>query len=296
MNSKSQGKEAIAWIAAILVVLIWGETFVSSKILLAAGLVPVDIFTMRFILAYVFIWLISPKKLFCVSIRDELVMLLLGFTGGSLYFLSENTALRYSTASNVAILVCSAPLITALLMAFMKKGERMGGRQIAGSVVAFIGMVLVVLNGQIVLKLNPKGDLLALGGAVSWAIYSIFHKTVSDRYDPVFISRKVFGYGLLTIIPYYLIVAPPQVDPVVLARPVVWGNLLYLGLVAALVCFVLWNWALTRLGTLRTTNLVYCQPFSTMVISHLILGERITAMAVIGTLLIILGMTQAVKK
>lgn len=281
---------SIALIAAIIVVFIWGETFVSTKVLIGKGLLPSDIFFYRFILAYIAIWFITPgRKLFCGNLRDEMIMLLLGISGGSLYFLVENSALQYSTASNVSILVCSAPLLTALLMTAFYRDEKMNAVQILGSAVAFIGMALVVMNGEMILKLNPLGDMLAIAAALTWGFYSVLMKKVSGRYDVRFITRKVFGYGLLTILPVFLI-HPLDIDLAVLGQPVVWGNLLYLGLVASLVCFVLWNWCLPRLGTVRTTNLIYCQPFFTMLISSIWLGERITWMAILGAVVLMAGM------
>lgn len=281
------------FIAAFLVVAVWAETFVTSKFLLNKGLTPADIFFYRFTLAYLLIWFISPKRFFCSSWRDELTMLLLGITGGSLYFLSENSALKFSTASNVAIIVCSAPLLTALLLSLVYKEERMSVRQAIGSVVAFIGVSLVILNGEMILHLNPLGDMLALCAAATWAVYSLLIKRVSDRYDTRFVTRKVFGYGLLTIIPYFFFVRPLNTDLSVLGQPLVWGNLAYLGLVASLVCFVVWNWALVKVGTVRTTNLIYCQPVFTMVIAAFVLKDRITWMAILGTLLLIFGMMWA---
>lgn len=275
---------------AVAVVLIWGETFISTKILISNGLRPADIFVFRFVLAYALIWIISPKRLWCRSLKDELTMLLLGISGGSLYFLTENTALKYSTASNVGILVCSAPMLTALVLSAFYKDERISMRQVAGSLVAFVGMALVVLNGELVLHLNPLGDALAVGAALTWAFYSLFMKSVSGKYSMRFITRKVFAYGLLSIIPYFILVHPLNLDPGILGRPAVWGNLVYLGVVASLTCFVLWNWCLKQLGTVRTTNLIYCQPFFTMLIAAVWLGERITWMAVLGTAVLIAGM------
>lgn len=285
----------LAWCAAVFTVAVWAETFVSTKILLNIGLLPPDIFFYRFLLAYVFIWIISPKRLFSGSVRDELSFLGLGITGGSLYFLAENTALEYSTASNVAILVGTAPLLTALIVGAFYKEERMSGKQIAGSFIAFAGMVLVVLNGKFNLHLNPKGDLFAIGAAAVWGFYSLILRNLSGRYDTVFITRKVFAYGLLSMLLYFLFVRPLNFDLALMSRPVVWGNLLYLGLVASLLCFVLWNWALSRLGTVRTTNIIYGQCFFTMLIASIVLGERITPMAVAGTLILTSGMLLAVR-
>ena len=288
--------EAAAFVAALLVIIIWGETFVSSKVLLDNGMRPADIFFYRFLLAYMCIWFFSPKKLFADSWKDEARMFLLGIFGGSMYFLTENTALSYSTASNVGILVSSAPLITAIAAAFFYKDERMDSRQIGGSILAFVGMVMVVLNGKFILHLNTLGDTLALAAALCWTFYSLILKGTSERYSTVFITRKVFFYGLVTMIPYFLFISPLNPDPTILSRPQVYGNLIYLGLVASLICFLVWNKVVTVLGTVRTMNLIYTQPFFTMLFSYLILSERITWMAIAGALLISIGMFFAERK
>lgn len=280
----------MAELIALIVVAIWAETFVSSKILLTAGLMPADIFFYRFIMAYVGMLLVSHKQLWARSWRDEILMLLLGITGGSVYFLVENMAIRYSTASNVAILIGTTPLMTALLLALFYKDERMTGRQIIGSLVAFVGLVLVVLNGQLVLHLNPRGDVLALCASALWGVYSLILKVVSPRYDAMFITRKVFGYGLITILPWFALVEPLAVDSELMMQPVIWGNLLWLGLVASLGCYLAWNWVLPRVGVVRSTNILYTQSAFTMAIAAVVLGERITWMAVAGVLVLIAGM------
>jgi len=213
-----------------------------------------------------------------------------------LYFLSENQALIYSTASNVAILVGSTPLITALLLSCFFKEERMHGWQIVGSLIAFVGMALVVFNGQFVLHLNPRGDLLALGAALTWGFYSLVMKRLSPLYEASFITRKVFAYGVLSILPYFLFVEPLCTDLTVFIQPKVWMNLLYLGLIASMLCYFLWNWVLSRLGVVRATNIIYLQSFFTMLVSHLVLNERITWMAITGTIILILGMVMALRR
>lgn len=287
---------ALPWMAAVFVVAVWAETFISSKVLLSNGLAPADIFFFRFLLAYICIWPLSRGRLFAASPADEIRLALLGVFGGSLYFLAENSALEFSTASNVAILVGSAPLMTALLVSVFHKEERMSPRQLIGSAVAFAGMAMVVVNGKFVLKLNPLGDALALGAALTWAVYSLIIRKLSDRYDVRFITRKVFFYGLVTILLYFFLVEPLHFDADTMKRPAVWGNLVYLGAVASMLCFVLWNWALSKLGTVRTTNLIYGQCFFTMLIAHIVLGEDITWMAVLGTAVLIAGMAGAVKQ
>ncbi|MBR6989446.1 MAG: DMT family transporter [Bacteroidaceae bacterium] len=293
---KKFSNQVLGHLTALLVVMIWGETFVSTKMLLNAGLMPADIFFYRFLLAYVLTWFVSYKRLFCRNLTDELTTFALGVLGGSLYFLTENMALVYSTASNVAILLSSCPLLTALLLSIFYKSERLSKKQIFGSLLAFLGMVMVVLNGQLILHLNPRGDALAIGAAVCWAFYSLLIKRVMHKYSSWFISRKVFFYGLLTILPYYALVSPLNTDVSILTRPVVYGNLLYLGSVASMFCYIIWNWTLSKLGAVKATNYLYLQSLFTMLFASLILHERITWMAIAGAAILILGMIRAERK
>ena len=87
MNKESN---FIYHLVAFLTVCVWGTTFVSTKVLMINGLSPAQIFTLRFAVAYILMLAFSHKRLFANSWRDEGLMALLGITGGSLYFLSEN--------------------------------------------------------------------------------------------------------------------------------------------------------------------------------------------------------------
>lgn len=292
MENKDKN-QLFAFFLALMVIAIWGETFVSSKILLEKGLRPADILLFRFVIAYIGMWLISPKKLWADSVRDELSFAAMGLFGVTLYFLSENTALQYSTASNVAILVACTPFVTSLMLSIFYKDERMTARQIGGSVLAFAGLVLVVLNGELVLKLNPLGDILAFCASISWGFYSLFFKIISPKYSSSFLTRKVFAYGLLTIVPYFMQNGWPSVPHEVMTQPLVYGTVLYLGIVASLACYLCWNLTLKKLGTVRATNILYLQSFFTMLFGYLILDEKITLMAFIGALLLIFGTANA---
>ena len=283
-------------VGALAVVTLWGTTFVSSKVLLNAGLMPADIFFYRFLMAYCCMLMLSHKRLWSKSVWDELTMVGLGIMGGSLYFLTENMALIYSTTANVSILVSSCPLLTALVLAIFYKSERLSGKQIVGSLIAFVGVVLVVLNGQLVLHLNLRGDLLALTAALTWAFYSLFMKRVMSRYSPDFITRKVFGYGLLTILPYFLLVQPLNTDNALLLQPKIMANLLFLGLLASTGGYLLWNWVMQKLGAMKSTNYLYSQTLITMIAGHVILDEPITWMALCGAAILIVGTIRALRK
>ncbi|MDO4163016.1 MAG: DMT family transporter [Bacteroides sp.] len=280
---------------AIVIVAIWGLTFISTKKLIADGLTPQEIFLLRFLIAYIGIWLVSPKKLFADSWADELWMLALGVTGGSMYFLTENTALGITLATNVSFIVCTTPLITALLSLLFYKNEKAGRGLIVGSLTALVGMGLVVYNGSFVLKISPLGDFLSLLASLSWAFYSLIMKRVGERYSTVFITRKVFFYGLLTILPAF-IVHPWQFPLTAFADVSVWGNLLFLGVVASLLCFGGWNLVMKRLGMLRSSNYIYLNPLFTLVGAVIFLDERLTWMALLGSVLLLGGVYLAEKK
>ena len=151
------------YLLALGCVFVWGCTFISSKILLQAGLQPVDILLLRFGMAYLLLLPFYRKHLRLPSWKDEAWMIFLGITGGSLYFLTENTAIKYTLTTNASLIVSLTPLYTMLLMRVVKrKSTRLSSRMLIGSLLAVIGVFSVVMNGHILLELNPLGDFLSL--------------------------------------------------------------------------------------------------------------------------------------
>lgn len=282
-------------ILAILTSAIWGTTFISSKLLLQEGLSPAAIMILRFVLAYVLMLPFVKGKWFCKSLKDELLMMLLGISGGSLYFLLENTALIYTQASNVAIIIAATPLLTMLTVNLLDRGKGTSKRLYGYSLMSLAGVALVILNGNFVLKLNPIGDLLTFGAVVTWVIYSIIIAKVQERYSSWMITRKIFFYGVVTLLPYFLI-EPWDVTWEMMSRPMVWGNIAYLGVLASLGCYMTWNIVIKRLGAVDATNYLYINPIVAMITANLLLGERITPLAIAGTALILVGVYLAERK
>lgn len=292
MNKESN---YIYHLVAFLTVCVWGTTFVSTKVLMINGLSPAQIFTLRFAIAYILMLAFSHKRLFADKWRDEGLMALLGITGGSLYFLSENEAMNFTTTTNTSLIVCSCPLFATLLVRMFYKSARINTVQLLGSLLAFVGMGVVVLNGRFVLHLSPVGDALAFTACICWAVYSLLMKMVSERYSAAFITRKVFFYGVLTITPYYII-EPGMPAMEIFLKPAVIGNLLFLGCLASMVCFLTWNWCISKLGAVKATNWVYFNPITTMMAASLILGERITVYFLLGAACILAGMYLAERR
>ena len=273
---------------ALFIVAIWGTTFVSTKLLINQGLKPVDIFFIRFLIAYICILPFAGKRLFARSLKDELLFFTLGVMGGSLYFMTENIALEYSYCSNVSLIVCGTPMITTLLLGCFYKDERINWRQFLCSLFALGGMALVVLNGHFVLRLSPLGDLLAFVAAFTWAVYSLVIRMLGKRYPMLFVTRKTFFYGLLTVLPAFW-QWPLETRVELYTQPVVWGNLLFLGFTASCLCYFGWNIVMLRLGVVRATNYIYLNPVVTLITSYWVLREQVTPLALAGAGMILGG-------
>lgn len=289
MKAKNGTPGIIVYVIALVIVVIWGCTFVQTKILINSGLRPDEIFLFRFTLAYILILPLAGKRLFLDNWTDEALAVALGLTGGSLYFVTENYALAYGYCSNVALIVCLTPMITALIVGCFYKSERMGRSAVVGSAIAFVGMALVVFNGNFILQLSPLGDVLALAACLCWALYTLIIKRLQDKYSNMLVTRKIFGYGLLTILPM-LLARGVDIELLVDGGAVVWGNILFLGCVASLLCFLGWNLCLERLGTVRATNLLYLNPVISITTSAIVLGEHVTWIAILGAVLILTGL------
>ena len=286
-------KQHILYHAVVfLVVAIWGSTFVFTKLLLLGGFTPAQIFTLRFIIAYVML------LVFCLwrgirwmadTWKDELLMVGLGISGGSLYFLAENGAMNYTTTTNTSLIVCLCPLFASALIGLFYKSQRLNRTQIIGTLMAAAGVIVVVMNGHFVLHLSPIGDTLAFVACLCWAVYSLLMIPANARYDTIFVTRKVFFYGLLSMIPYFF-VYPGLNTQLLIGQPAMLWNLLFLGCVASTLCFLAWNWAMKKLGAVIVTNYVYFNPVTTILFAWLILSEPITIYFLLGTMLILIGL------
>ena len=276
-------------LAALFCILVWGTTFISTKVLLRA-FSPVEILFFRFLLGYAALWLASPRFLRLTDRRQELLFACAGLCGVTLYFLLENIALTYTFASNVGVIVAISPFFAGLLAFWLLRAERPGLNFFLGFVAAMLGIGLISFSGSTQLQLNPVGDVLALLAGLSWAGYSILmRKLMALGYNSLLVTRRCFFYGLLFMLP-----ALPFMN-------FSWGlerladftnsaNLLFLGLGASALCFVAWTFAIQRLGAVKSCVYIYLVPVVTVVTAVLVLHERITLMAAGGTALTLLGL------
>ncbi len=284
-----KNKNTLGHLLAILTIIIWGTTFISTKLLLA-DFQPVEILFFRFMLGLAALYIVCPRMLRGTSIRQEMYFAAAGFCGICMYYLLENIALTYTMASNVGVIISVAPFFTAMLTHYLLPGEeRLHWSFFAGFMVAMAGICLISLNGA-QLSLNPMGDLLALLAALVWACYSVLTRKISSfGCNTVLVTRRIFFYGLLFMLPaLYAFDFAWDFSRFVKAENVF--NILFLGLGASALCFVTWNHAVSILGAVSTSIYIYMVPVITVVASVMILQEQLTMLSLAGIVLTMLGL------
>lgn len=283
-----------AHLLALFTILVWSTTFVATKVLLAAGLTPLWILVVRFALGFLALSCLRPHRLRLTDPRHGRLFAAAGLTGVACYFLLENVALTFTSATAVGAICATAPLFCALIS--LARGRRPASPAgfAVGFVVAMGGIALVgSASGESIIGGSATGNLvgcgLALIAAVVWAIYSILVDRISEAgYETLGATKRIFAWGLLFMAP-----ALPFAGPFPLtsfANPFVVPNLLFLGLFASAACFATWNFAVKHLGAVVTSTYIYLVPALTGAASALVLGEPITAPIVIGVALTIAGL------
>lgn len=282
-------KQATGHLAALVTILIWGTTFISTKVLLV-DFEPIEILFFRFLMGFLALIIAYPRRMRGTTKQQEVTFAAAGLCGVCLYYLLENIALTYTMASNVGVIISIAPFFTAILThLFLKQDEKLNANFFVGFIVAMIGICLISFNGA-KMQLNLLGDLLALAAAIVWACYSVLTRKISAfGYHTIQTTRRVFAYGILFMIPaLFLFECRFGVER--FANPVYLGNIIFLGLGASALCFVTWNTAVKILGAVKTSLYIYLVPVITVATSALILHENITIISGAGTILALLGL------
>ena len=285
----THNKQVTGNLVALVTILIWGTTFISTKILLRK-FSPVEVMFFRFLIGFVALMVAYPHRMRLKDRKQEWVYIAAGLSGVTLYFLLENVALVHSMASNVGVIVAVAPFFTALFSCIFLKNEKLSLPFFIGFVVAMSGIFLISFKGGFSVQIHPLGDMLALGAAIVWALYAILSKKISGYGYPMIQStRRIFLYGLLFMVPA-LFLTDFSLDLSHFADPVMLLNIVYLGLGASALCYVTWNVAVKALGPVKTSVYIYLIPVITVITSSIVLKETITPVALLGTALILIGL------
>ena len=292
----------VAYLLVVFSIFFWGITFVCTKHLLIY-FSAFEILFIRFVLAYLFLWVLYPRRL-KLPAKENLLLALAGLTGVTLYQFTENLALNLTTASNVSIIVSICPVFTALTAQLFLKEKHFTLQFFVGTALALLGVVLVSFNGASHFNVNPKGDLLALTSAICWGFYSLFVTLINKKgYNIVVVTRKIFFYAIVWMLPLLALGIfssnPECIAYVELSHAanalrfsslLNWILLCFLGILASGMCFVAWNKACIILGTVKISSGLYLIPVVTILFAAIFLKEKLTLMGSLGSLITITGL------
>jgi drug/metabolite transporter (DMT)-like permease len=276
-------------LASLLTISIWSTTYVFTKILLDS-LTPSQILVVRSILGLLVLTLLYPKRVGYATRADRLLVIVAGVCGIFGYYYLENTALIYTSATNVGVIVAAAPFTTLLASRIFLKEERLYPSYFVGLVLSMGGIILLTVGDGSDLSVHPLGDALAVIAITVWALYTTVTRLIGrGNYPNLGVTRDMFFWGLVghTIA---LLISGQGLPLKVIAQPANLIPLLLLGLVASAFCFVLWNYGLNTIGPVKSSFYLYLSPIITILVATTFLGEPFGLLDGVGTALTLGGL------
>ncbi len=283
----------LAVLLIILDVLFWGFSFIATKVVLSQ-IPPISIALFRQIIAMItlIILLILTKSQFKIARRDGGYIVLASFFGIVMYFVLENTGLLYTTASNASMIVATLPIFTLLAEALLYKLKVTGGMVIC-LILSTIGVVLVVtVDGRLDLSsLRLWGNLLVMGAIISWVIYSILNRRLSESYPSLTLTALQSAASIIIFVPLAIpeMGRWPAVSEITLT---VFANLLFLGVFCSGLAYIFYIYAARRLGLTVVCAFLNLIPVVTVIFGHLLLHETLSWMQLLGMALIMIALYQ----
>jgi drug/metabolite transporter (DMT)-like permease len=269
-------------------VVIWGWTFVATKILVA-DLAPVELFAMRLAIGLPFLGgLLLLKGVPLRFERADARPLLVGGAIFTLHFLVQIAGLVTTTATNTGWIISVTPLALAVL-SFLVLGERIGWRGVAGIGVATAGILLLVSRGRLTDLgwLQNTGDWLILVSAHTWAAYTVVTRNLVRRRHPLAVTFGVLLIAALITAPLFL--ASADLARVRSLSPRGIAALLYLAIPGLALGQWFWQEGVARLGATRAGLYLYLEPLATLMLAVPLLGEPFGPFIALGGALVLAG-------
>ena len=277
----------------LLPVLFWGVSYIAIKVVLRE-LEPVEMISARFLLAApTLLLIIRAKRLdpWRVPMKARLVFAsMIVF----LHFWVMAVGMKETTASNTAWILTTAPIFIAIL-SWLYLREPFNRWQWVGLLVAGSGVVALVYNGDPANLgwINSRGDVIVLGSCVTWAIYTVVTRRITERVHPLVATFWMTGIAGLVFVPWTLFTSGPRIYLHLQRTTAV--SLVFLGVFCLAIAFWLWSEGLKRQPAAEVGVWLYVEPLITMVAAWLLIDEPVTAWLLIGAVLISLGVWLAEK-
>ena len=276
------------YLLILLAIIFWGTSFVATKTVLNE-IKPVTIIILRLILASILLTIIalSTKRKFSVNLKSHGWIFILALVA-VFHLWIQVTGLQYTTAANTGWIIGTAPIFMAIL-GFVFYKERITLLQFAGILVALAGLLLLIGKGDItnIGLIENKGDLLVLGSAFTWGVYSMVNKKISLSYSPLMTILYLFLMMAVIIIPFNL--NTETINSVINLSPISWMWILFLGIFCSGIAYVIWAQALRDMESAKVGAFLYFEPLVTVIAAWIYLNEEITLLMILSGLLITAG-------
>jgi drug/metabolite transporter (DMT)-like permease len=277
----------------LLVALIWGANFSIVKEALQE-LTPLTLNALRFPLASLLLVLIlwHRGRLHLPAREDWGRVFALGVVGNIIYQMLFIFGLNLTLAGNASLLLATVPVWT-ILMSYFLGHERPSALVWIGVSGTLSGMVLVVIGGGEldVGGTTLLGDLLMIGSAIGWSMYTVGSRNLIQRYGPMRVTAWTLWIGTLGLIAAGI----PGLARTDFARlsPLAWGAVVYAGVFSVSIAYLLWYRGVQRIGSARTAVYSNVVPVVALAVAWLWLGERPTVLQVLGAVIILGGISVA---
>jgi drug/metabolite transporter (DMT)-like permease len=276
------------YLLILLAIIFWGTSFVATKTVLQE-IKPVTIIILRLVFASVLLTIIalSTKRKFSINPKSHGWIFILALVA-VFHLWIQVTGLQYTTASNTGWIIGTAPVFMAIL-GFTLYKEKITLLQFAGILVAIAGLLLLIGKGDItnIGLIENRGDLLVLGSAFTWGVYSMVNKKISLSYSPLMTILYLFLMMAVIIIPFNL--NSETIDSVINLSTISWMWILFLGIFCSGIAYVIWAQALRDMESAKVGAFLYFEPLVTVVAAWFFLNEEITLLMIFSGLLITAG-------
>ncbi|RKY93644.1 MAG: EamA/RhaT family transporter [Ignavibacteriae bacterium] len=272
----------------MLAVIFWGASFIATKVALEE-LNPETIISLRLILASILLVVsaIAAKKKFDINLKNHGSIFLLACIA-VFHLWIQVTGLKYTTAANTGWIIGTAPIFMAIFAAIFFR-EKISLLQSGGIIIAMFGLLLLVGKGDFanIDLIKNKGDLLVLGSAFTWGVYSTVNKKISLSYSPLMTILYLFLMMTVIIVPFNLNTA--AISSVVHLSLIGWISILFLGLLCSGVAYVIWAYSLRDMESAKVGAFLYFEPFVTVTAAWIFLHESITLPMLLSGIIITAG-------
>ncbi|HSW55061.1 MAG TPA: DMT family transporter [Ignavibacteriaceae bacterium] len=280
--------KAYRYLLILLAIIFWGTSFVATKTVLNE-IKPVTIIILRLILASILLTIIalSTRRKFSINLKSHGWIFILALVA-VFHLWIQVTGLQYTTATNTGWIIGTAPVFMAIL-GFVFYKEKITPLQFLGILVAVAGLLLLIGKGDItnIGLIENQGDLLVLGSAFTWGVYSMVNKKISLSYSPLMTILYLFLMMAVIIIPFNL--NTENITSVIKLSFISWTWILFLGIFCSGIAYVIWAQALRDMESAKVGAFLYFEPLVTVIAAWFFLQEEITLLMIFSGLLITAG-------